>query len=142
MSKDPITPTEAHPSTNRAHITAGKLTGQKPALKMTEVWSIRTRLELDNDVRNLALFNLAIDSKLRGCDLVRLKVGDVAAGGEMRTRGAVIQKKTGRPVQFEITENTRPSVGALLERNTPRPDDYLFRSRLRGGLPPAKWSSL
>ncbi|MEO1474553.1 MAG: integrase, partial [Pseudomonadota bacterium] len=70
---------------------------------MKEVWSIRTRLELDGDVRNLALFNLAIDSKLRGCDLVRLKVCDVAAGGETRSRGAVIQKKTGRPVQFEIT---------------------------------------
>ncbi|MEO0818243.1 MAG: tyrosine-type recombinase/integrase, partial [Pseudomonadota bacterium] len=99
---------------------------------MKEVWSIRTRLELDGDVRNLALFNLAIDSKLRGCDLVRLKVGDVAAGGEVRTRGAVIQKKTGRPVQFEITENTRRSVGALLERNKLGPEDYLFRSRLRG----------
>ncbi|MDJ0922575.1 MAG: hypothetical protein QNI84_15715 [Henriciella sp.] len=77
MSKDPITPTNAHPSAERAQITAGKVTGQKPALKMKEVWSIRTRLELDGDVRNLALFNLAIDSKLRGCDLVRLKVSDV-----------------------------------------------------------------
>ncbi|MEO0817219.1 MAG: tyrosine-type recombinase/integrase, partial [Pseudomonadota bacterium] len=99
---------------------------------MKEVWSIRTRLELDGDVRNLALFNLAIDSKLRGCDLIRLKVGDVAAGGDVRSRGAVIQKKTGRPVQFEITENTRRSVGVLLETNNPCPDDYLFRSRLRG----------
>lgn len=132
MSEDLITPTAVHPSTKQAHITAGKLTGQKPALKMKEVWSIRTRLELDGDVRNLALFNLAIDSKLRGCDLVRLKVGDVASGGEVRSRGAVIQKKTGRPVQFEITENTRRSVGALLERDQPRSEDYLFRSRLRG----------
>ncbi len=83
-------------------------------------------------MRDLALFSLAINSKVRGCDLVRLKVGDVAAGGEVRTRGAVIQKTTGRPVQFEITENTGRSVGAHLERNTPCPDDYLFRSRLRG----------
>ena len=132
MSDDLITPTEAHPSAKQAHITAGKLTGQKPALKMKEVWSIRTRLELDGDVRNLALFNLAIDSKLRGCDLVRLKVCDVAAGGETRSRGAVIQKKTGRPVQFEITENTRRSVSALLETDRPCSEDYLFRSRLRG----------
>ena len=66
-------------------LTAGKLTGQKPALKMREVWSIRTRLELDGNARNLVLFNLAIDSKLRGCDLVRLKVGDVAAGRQART---------------------------------------------------------
>ena len=67
-------------------LTAGKLTGQKPALKMKEVWSIRTRLELEGDMRNLVLFNLAIDSKLRGCDLVRLKVGDVAAGGQVKSR--------------------------------------------------------
>ncbi len=132
MTDRPITPIEAYPLEKRAQITAGKLTGQKPALKMKEVWSIRTRLELDGDVRNLALFNLAIDSKLRGCDLVRLKVGDVAAGGEVRSRGAVIQKKTGRPVQFEITENTRRSVDALLERDNARPEDYLIRSRLRG----------
>ena len=78
-------------------LTAGKLTGQKPALKMKEVWSIRTRLELDGDVRNLVLFNLAIDSKLRGGDLVRLKVGDVAAGGHVKSRGVIIQKKTGSP---------------------------------------------
>lgn len=79
-------------------ITGGKLTGQKPALKMKEVWSIRARLELRRRARDLALFNLAIDSKLRGCDLVRLKVGDVAAGGQVKTRGVIVQKKTGRPV--------------------------------------------
>lgn len=117
--------------TKRGHITAGKLTGQKPALKMKEVWSIRTRLELDGNVRNLALFNLAIDSKLRGCDLVRLKVSDVAAGGDVKSRAAVIQKKTGRPVQFEITENTRKAVGALLSKDKPRSDEYLFRSRVQ-----------
>ena len=88
-------------------ITGGKLTGQKPALKMKEVWSIRARLELKKRVRDLALFNLAIDSKLRGCDLVRLKVEDVAAGGEVKARAIIIQQKTKRPVQFEITEHTR-----------------------------------
>lgn len=111
-------------------ITAGKLTGQKPALKMKEVWSIRARLELRRNVRDLALFNLAIDSKLRGCDLVRLRVGDVAAGGEVKSRGIIVQKKTGRPVQFEITEQTRNAVLALLHRQFLRPEDFLFQSRL------------
>lgn len=132
MSEEKTIPPKTDHPPREGRITAGKLTGQKPALKMKEVWSIRTRLELDGDIRNLALFNVAIDSKLRGCDLVRLKVGDVAAGGEVRSRGAVIQKKTGRPVQFEITENTRRSIGALIERNKPGSNDYLFRSRLRG----------
>ncbi|WP_366944519.1 tyrosine-type recombinase/integrase [Hyphomonas sp.] len=97
---------------------------------MKEVWSIRTRLELEGDVRNLVLFNLAIDSKLRGCDLVRLKVGDVAAGGHVKSRGVIIQKKTGRPVQFEITENTRRSITALFASGMPAADAYLFQSRL------------
>jgi len=107
-------------------LTAGKLTGQKPALKMKEVWSIRTRLELEGDVRNLVLFNLAIDSKLRGCDLVRLKVCDVAAGGHVKSRGVIIQKKTGRPVQFEITENTRRSITTLFDGHRMGADDYLW----------------
>lgn len=84
-------------------ITGGKLTGQKPALKMKEVWSIRARLELKKRVRDLALFNLAIDSKLRGCE-------DVAPGGGVRARAIIIQQKTKRPVQFEITEHTRTAV--------------------------------
>jgi integrase len=112
------------------HITGGKLTGQKPALKMRECWSIRARLELRKRVRDLALFNLAIDSKLLGCDLVRLKVDDVAAGGAVKTRGIVVQKKTGRPVQFEITEQTRVAVAALIGRHDLRAGDFLFPSRL------------
>lgn len=111
-------------------LNADKLTGQKPALKMKEVWSIRTRLELNGNVRNLVLFNLAIDSKLRGCDLVRLKVGDVAAGRQVKSRGMIIQKKTDRPVQFEITENTPRSITALVDGRMPGADDYLFQSRL------------
>ena len=111
-------------------ITGGKLTGQKPALKMKEVWSIRARLELKRRIRDLALFNLAIDSKLRGCDLVRMKVGDVAAGGAMKSRGIIVQKKTGRPVQFEITDQTRNAVGALIRRHDLSAQDYLFPSRL------------
>lgn len=97
---------------------------------MKEVWSIRARLELRKRVRDLALFNLAIDSKLRGCDLVRLKVDDVAAGGEVKTRGIIVQKKTGRPVQFEITEQTRSAIAAWIRRRDLHVGDYLFPSRL------------
>lgn len=116
-------------------ITGGKLTGQKPALKMKEVWSIRARLELKKRVRDLALFNLAIDSKLRACDLTRLKVEDVAAGGEVKTRGIIVQKKTGRPVQFEIVEQTRNAVLNLMRRENLRSGDYLFPSRLAKSPP-------
>jgi len=112
----------------------GKLTGQKPALKMKEVWAIRTRLELGGSARDLALFNLAIDSKLRGCDLVSLRVEDVAAGNEVRSRGAIIQKKTGRPVQFEITNNTQTSIRDLLTAYKLGLGDYLFRSRVKKSL--------
>jgi integrase len=97
---------------------------------MKEVWSIRARLELKKRVRDLALFNLAIDSKLRACDLTRLKVDDVAAGGEVKTRGIIVQKKTGRPVQFEITEQTRRAVLNLMRRHYLRSGDYLFPSRI------------
>jgi len=95
----------------------GRLIGQKRPLKPKEVWSIRVRLQLEGRKRDLALFNLAIDSKLRGCDLVSLQVEDVCVGGRVRDRGTVIQKKTGRPVQFEITEQTRSSS----ETGCPRP---------------------
>jgi integrase len=111
-------------------MTGGKLTGQKPALKMKEVWSIRARLELRKLVRDLALFKLAIDSKLRGCDLVRIKIDDVAAGGEVKARAIIVQKKTRRPVQFEITEQTRAAIGALMRRHDLRAGDYLFPSRV------------
>jgi hypothetical protein len=88
----------------------GRLIGQKRPLLPRQVWAIRARLELADNLRDLALFNLAIDSKLRGCDLVRLKVVDLVAGGNVRDRVSVIQSKTGRPVQFEVSENTRRSV--------------------------------
>jgi hypothetical protein len=77
---------------------------QKRPLKPKEVWAIRVRLQLEERRRDLALFNLALDSKLRGCDLVRLQVSDVCVGGRVRDRATVVQRKTGRPVQFEITE--------------------------------------
>lgn len=128
----PETPRRPTGGGRRRRIAGVKLTGQKPALKMKEVWSIRARLELRRRVRDLALFNLAIDSKLRGCDLVRLRVEDVWAGGEAKSRGIIVQKKTGRPVQFEITEQTRTAVGALIRRHSLSPGDHLFKSRLAG----------
>ena len=82
----------------------GRLTGQKLPLKPKDVWTIRVRLQILGSKRDLALFNLAIDSKLRGCDLVTLKAQDVCIGGRVRDRTTVVQRKTGRPVQFEITE--------------------------------------
>ncbi len=88
----------------------GRLIGQKRPLLPKQVWAIRTRLEIAGNLRDLALFNVAIDSKLRGCDLVRLKVVDLVTADRVRERASVIQSKTNRPVQFELTENTRESV--------------------------------
>ena len=110
----------------------GRLTGQKRPLKPKDVWAIRARLQLERRKRDLALFNLAIDSKLRGCDLVRLQVDDVCVGIQVRDRTTVIQKKTGRPVQFEITEQTRAAVRDWLPSIEARSGQYLFPSRFRG----------
>ena len=85
----------------------GKIIGPKPPLRQGHVWSIRTRLQLEKRIRDLALFNLAIDSKLRGCDVVAVRVDDVAASGYTSDRATVRQKKSGRPVRFEMTEQTR-----------------------------------
>lgn len=109
----------------------GRLIGQKRPLKPKDVWAIRVRLQLEGRACDLALFNLAIDSKLRGCDLVALRVDDVCAGGRVRDRATVIQKKTGRPVQFEITEQTRSSIGGWLSEIDLKTGRYLFPSRLR-----------
>ena len=110
----------------------GKLVGQKLPLKLKEIWAIRTRLQLSEQVRELALFNLAIDSKLRGCDLVRLKVSDVSQGGRISSRAMIMQQKTQRPVQFEITEQTRDSLKYWIEHAKLKADQYLFPSRLHG----------
>ncbi len=110
----------------------GRLTGQKRPLKPKDVWTIRVRLQLEHRASDLALFNLAIDSKLRGCDLVRLQVDDVCAGGRVRERATVIQKKPGRPVQFEITEQTRAAIRAWLPEVEARNGRHLFPSRFRG----------
>ena len=109
----------------------GKLVGQKAPLKLRDIWAIRVRLELADRKRELALFNLAIDSKLRGCDLVQLRVRDVAHGDRIAARAIVMQQKTQRPVQFEITEPTRKSVFAWIRYAALKTEDYLFPSRLR-----------
>lgn len=87
-----------------------KLIGQKPPLKLQEIWAIRIRLQRNEDTRNLALFNLAIDSKLRTCDLTKLRVTDISQGGRVQSRARITQQKTQCPVQFEITEQTRVSL--------------------------------
>jgi len=109
----------------------GRLIGQKRPLKPKEVWAIRVRLQLENCRRDLALFNLAIDSKLRGCDLVRLRVNDVCVEGHVRDRATVIQQKTSRPVQFEITEQTRAAVRDWMTSAQLGAGPYLFPSRAK-----------
>jgi len=108
----------------------GKLIGQKPPLKPKDIWAIRIHLQNAHAVRDLAMFNLAIDSKLRGCDLVNLRVRDVTHGTQILPRAMVIQRKTQRPVQFELTEPTRVAVGVWLEKAGLRGDQYLFPSRV------------
>lgn len=108
----------------------GKVTGQKPPLKPREVWAIRVRLQISNRVRDLALFNLAIDSKLRGCDLVHLRVEDVMQGDQVRTRALISQRKTGAPVQFEITEQARAAVATWVRGKDLKGSDWLFPSRV------------
>jgi integrase len=110
-------------------------TGAKLALKPFHVWGIRVRLQVSNRLRDLALFDLALDSKLRGCDLVKLRVGDVMTASGVRSRVMVLQQKTGRPVQFEITEQARRSIAAWIDRRSLKSDDFLFPSRVRHGRP-------
>ena len=109
----------------------GRLVGQKLPLKLKEIWAIRIRLQIAERSRDLALFNLAIDSKLRGCDLVSLKVKDVAQGGSIFHRAIVMQRKTHRPVQFEITEQTRQSVQGWIAAGELTSNQYLFPSKTK-----------
>src|SRR5437868_9858849 len=108
----------------------GKLLGQKPPLKLKEIWAIRIRLQLDHRTRELALFNLAIDSKLRGCDLVALRVHDVVQGSHIASRAIVMQKKTQRSVQFEITDQTRDATAAWIAAADLKSEQFLLPSRL------------
>ena len=117
--------------TSSSHIpwNKGRLVGQKMPLKPSEIWAIRVRLQLLNRNRDLALFNLAIDSKLRGCDLVRLRIGDVIQGGKPLHRAMVMQRKTGMPVKFELSKQTRDAVEAWIKKIEARSEGYLFPSR-------------
>ena len=108
----------------------GLLVGQKKPLEPKHVWSIRVRLEIARSMRDLAIFNLAIDSKLRACDLVKLRLDDVYSGTNVRRRATIVQKKTGRPVQFEISEQSRNSVEAWLPTLRATGSRYLFPTRI------------
>lgn len=109
----------------------GKLMGQKLPLSMQEIWSIRMRLQSIGNLRDLALFNLAIDSKLRACDLLSLRVSDIASGKEVQSRAIIRQKKTKRPVRFEITARTRKSLEDWIGAAKLAENAFLFPSRLR-----------
>src|SRR3979411_1940941 len=107
----------------------GKLTGAKPPLRPKHVWSIRTKLQIEGRTRDLAMFNVAIDSKLRGSDLVALKVEEVAPNGYAVDRATVRQKKTRQPVRFELTEQTRQAIDEHVRTAGRKPGDFLFPSR-------------
>lgn len=107
-----------------------KIVGQKAPFKPKDIWALRVRLQMEGRIRELALLNLGIDSKLRGCDLVALKVRDVCHGDQVATRAIVMQRKTQRPVQFEITTTTREAVLAWIRHAGLTPDNFLFPSRI------------
>lgn len=123
-----IIPYTPKPSWNK-----GKLVGQKLPLKLEEVWSIRTRLDLANNLRELTMFNLALDCKLRACDFIKLKVMDIAHGKSIQSRAILIQQKTGAPVRFEITKKTQKSLHKWISFKSLRSNDYLFGSRIIEG---------
>jgi integrase len=126
VHRDLIAPTEKSTPWNK-----GKLIGAKPPLWPKHVWSIRTKLQIEKRSLDLALFNLAIDSKLRGCDVVALRVEDVAPNGYAIARATVRQKKTLRPVRFELTDQTRQAVDSYLKTASKKPGEFLFTSRRR-----------
>jgi len=115
---------------NRRPWNKGKLMGQKPPLTLQEIWAIRIRLQDKGRTRDLALFNLAIDSKLRASDLLKIRVSDISSGGQVNSRAMISQQKTSRPVRFEITTRTRKSIETWIEARGLIPSNYLFPSRL------------
>ena len=122
----------AEPTTRRTPWNKGKLIGAKPPLRPSHVWSIRTKLQMMGRKRDLALFNLAIDSKLRGCDVVAVRVEDVAPNGYSLDRASIRQKKTGRPVRFEVTDQTRQAIDEYLRLTGRAPGQLLgFSNALR-----------
>jgi integrase len=120
-----------HQSKARWPWNKGKITAQKLPLKLREIWAIRIKLQTNNHLRDLALFNLAIDSKLRGCDLVKIKLSDVSHGAQIARRATIMQQTTKRPVQFELTQQTRESVMKWVNHAGLGANDYLFKSRVR-----------
>lgn len=106
-----------------------KIVGQKAPLKLKDIYAIRIHLQLKNIIRDLALFNLAIDSKLRACDLVKIRLRDISHGNAIEKRATILQQKTKQPVQFEISELTRDAVAKWVEMAGLKADDYLFKSR-------------
>lgn len=115
---------------DRAAWNAGKTVGTKRPLTQKQIWAIRFHLDREGRLRDKALFDLAIDSKLRGCELVKIKIGDVVAGADVRNRAIVIQQKTNCPVQFELPSDVRATLLSWLERRCGSITDYLFRSRI------------
>lgn len=116
-------------STRRLPWNKGKFIGAKPPLRPSHVWSIRTKLQMQERKRDLALFNLAIDSKLRGCDVVAVRVDDVAPSGYAMDRATIRQKKTGRPVRFELTDQTRQAIDEYLRLTGRKAGQFLFGGR-------------
>ncbi len=116
--------------THKSAWNKGKIVGQKAPLKLKDIWAIRVRLQLSHRTRELALFDLGLDSKLRACDLVNLRVKDIRHGDRVSTRAIVMQKKTSLPVQFEITSPTRDAVEAWIKASALTSEDYLFPSRI------------
>ena len=120
------------PTAKRVPWNKGKLTGAKPPLRPKHVWAIRTLLQNARQARDLALFNLAIDSKLRGCDVVAVKVDDVAPNGYAVNRATVRQRKTGGPVRFELTEQTRHAIDDYIRLVGKKAGEFMFTGRRRG----------
>lgn len=120
----------------------GKLLGQKPPLQPKHIWSIRTQLQLADKVRDLALFNLAIDSKLRACDVVSILVENIAPHGYAIDRAAIRQRKTGRPVKFELTEQTRTAIDDFISKFNLKDQKYLFKGRRNQHLTTRQYSRL
>jgi integrase len=128
MEKEPAF-TDKLPTPRTTPWNKGKMIGAKPPLRPSHVWSIRTKLQMKDRKRDLALFNFAIDSKLRGCDVVAVRVNDVAPSGYAMDRATVRQKKTGRPVRFELTDQTRQAIDEYLRLTGRKAGQFLFPGR-------------
>ena len=123
-----------HASKAKTPWNKGKLYGQKPPLKLQEIWTIRVHLQMANKIRDLALFNLTIDSKLRSCDLVSLRVREISNCGTIAKRARIMQQKTQHPVQFEIMKPTQQAISDLIAKDELTSNDYLFNSRFKKSL--------